>query len=147
MKVILKADVKGKGKAGELINVAEGYGRNFLLPRGLAVIADAKAMNEHKNHQESVAFQKKQAEENAKASAEKLNGKTIKISAKAGSSGRLFGSVTTNEISEAIKNETGINIDKRKIVLDKDIKAYGSYTVTVKLHSGISAEVTVVISE
>ena len=147
MKVILKADVKGKGKAGELINVAEGYGRNFLLPRGLAIIADAKALNEHKNHQDSVAFQKKQAEDNAKASAEKLNGKSVKISAKAGSAGRLFGSVTTNEIAEAIKEQMGIDIDKRKIVLDKDIKSYGTYTVTVKLYTGISAELSVTVAE
>lgn len=147
MKVILKADVKGKGKAGELINVAEGYGRNFLLPRGLAVIADAKAMNEHKNHQQSVAFQKKQAEDNAKEAAENLKDKVIKISAKAGTSGRLFGSVTTTEIADAIKEQTGIEIDKRKIVLEKDIKEYGTYTVTIKLHTGISANLSVMVSE
>ena len=147
MKVILKADVKGKGKAGDLINVAEGYGRNFLLPKGLAVIADAKAMNEHKNQKESEAFKQKQAQDNAKANAAQLEGKTITINAKAGASGRLFGSVTTSEISDAIKAQTGIEIDKRKIVLDKDIKNYGVYTVTIKLYTGISAEVSVNICE
>lgn len=147
MKVILKQDVKGTGKAGELHEVSDGYARNFLLPRGLATEANAQAMNELKNREASAAFKKKEAEKEAESIAQKLNGSKICISAKAGTGGRLFGSVTTAEIAQAIKQNIGCEIDKKKISLDKDIKNFGEYTVSVKLFGGISAELTVEVGE
>ncbi len=147
MKVILTADVKNIGKKGELHQVSDGYARNFLLPKGLAVEAGAQAMTELKNREESDAFKKKKAKEEAEAAKAKLNGSVVHISAKAGSAGRLFGSVTTAEIAAAIKSATGCDVDKRKISLKNDIKNYGTYTVEVKLHQGITAELTVEVGE
>ena len=147
MKVILTKDVKGTGKAGELHEVSDGYGRNFLLPRGLATEANAQAMNELKNRESSAAFKKKQALDEAQATAKKINNAKVKITAKAGTGGRLFGSVTTAEIAEAIKKNLGCEIDKKKISLDKDIKNFGEYTVSVKLYSGITAELTVEVGD
>ncbi len=147
MKVILTADVKSIGKKGELHQVSDGYARNFLLPKGLAVEAGAQAMTELKNREDSDAFKKKKAKEEAEANKAKLEGKVIHISAKAGSAGRLFGSVTTGEIATAIKGATGCDVDKRKISLNNDIKNYGTYSVEVKLHQGISAQLTVEVGE
>jgi large subunit ribosomal protein L9 len=147
MKVILTADVKGVGKKGELHQVSDGYARNFLLPKNLAVEAGAQAMTELKNREASDAFKKKQALEQAQAAKAGLQGKTVHIFAKAGSAGRLFGSVTTAEIASAIQAATGYEVDKRKIGLKSDIKNYGTYTVEVKLHQGIVAELTVEVGE
>ena len=146
MKVILKQDVKGQGKKGQLVNVSDGYARNFLLPRGLAIEADSQAMNDLRNKES--AAQHHAAEEKRKASetAAALNGKTVKITAKAGQNGKLFGSVTAKEISEELKKQFGADIDKRKISV-ADIKAFGSYTAEIKLHAGITAAVTVLVSE
>lgn len=147
MKVILLQDVKGSGKKGELVNVSDGYARNFLLPRKLAKEANTQAMNELKNAEQSKQFRietEKAAANDAKA---KLNGATVKIYAKAGQGGKLFGSVTAKEISEEIKNQLKITVDKRKITLDADIKAFGTYQCTVKLYAGISATVNVVVAE
>lgn len=146
MKVILKQDVKGQGKKGQLVNVSDGYARNFLLPRGLAVEADSQAMNDLKNKE--AAAQHHAAEEKRKATelATALNGKTVKIAAKAGQNGKLFGSVTAKEISEELKKQFTADIDKRKISVS-DIKAFGSYTAEIKLHAGITASVTVLVSE
>ena len=147
MKVILTQDVKSIGKAGELHEVSDGYGRNFLLPRGLATEANAQAMNELKNREASNAFKKQKALDDALAAKEKLNGKKVHISAKAGSAGRLFGSVTSAEIAAAIEAQTGCVIDKRKIVLNGDIKNYGVYTAEIKIHPGVAAQVTVEVGE
>ncbi|MBR4867989.1 MAG: 50S ribosomal protein L9 [Clostridia bacterium] len=147
MKVILTADVKNIGKKGELHQVSDGYARNFLLPKGLAVEAGAQAMTELKNREDSDAFKKKKAKEDAQATKDKLEGKTIRISAKAGSAGRLFGSVTTGEIANAIQTATGCTVDKRKISLNSDIKNYGTYNIEVKLHQGITAQLTVEVGE
>ena len=127
--------------------MSDGYARNFLLPKGLAIEAGAQAMTELKNREDSDAFKKKKAKEDAETNKAKLDGKTVRISAKAGSAGRLFGSVTTGEIATAIKNATGCDVDKRKISLNSDIKNYGTYTVEVKLHQGISAQLTVEVGE
>ena len=143
MQVILKQDVKGSGKKGELVKVSDGYARNFLLPKGLAVEANAQALGEMKAKQASAAVEQQAAEELAS----KIKGQTVKLSAKAGANGKLFGSVTSKEISEAIERAFGASIDKRKIVLDSDIKAFGSYTVQVKLHPGVTADVYVVVGE
>lgn len=146
MKVILKQDVKSLGKKGELVNTSDGYARNFLFPRGLAIEANAQAMSEFKNKEDSEKFRIKTETENAKASAEKIKGKTIRFSLPAGQGGRLFGSVTTKEIAEKIKKEFGVTVDKKKISVS-DIKAYGTYTAEVKLYQGITAEIFVFVGE
>lgn len=147
MKVILKEDVQGSGKKGDLVNVSDGYARNFLLKRGLAIEANAQAMAELKAKQAAadhkIAVEKQAAEDLKK----NLEGKTVKMVAKAGANGKLFGSVTSKEISEELKKQYQVEVDKRKIVLDNDIKAFGSYTVQVKLYAGISANIYVVVGE
>ena len=147
MKVVLLADVKGSGKKGELVNVSDGYARNFLFPKKLAKEANAQALNELKNAEESKAFKIKQETEAAQASADKINGKSVSILAKAGQGGKLFGSVTAKEIAEAIKKQYGVDVDKRKIDTKGDMKAFGTYECEVKLYSGITASVKAVVTE
>ena len=146
MKVILKQDVKGQGKKGELVNVSDGYARNFLFPRGLAVEADAQAMNDLKNREEAAKYRDDMEKKSAQAAAGLLTGKTLKLTAKAGQGGRLFGSVTTKEVAEALKKQFGLDIEKRKIAM-ADIKAYGSYEAEIKFSHGITAKLTVIVSE
>ena len=147
MKVVLLADVKGSGKKGELVNVSDGYARDFLFPKKLAKEANAQALNELKNAEESKAFKIKQETEAAQASADKINGKSVSILAKAGQGGKLFGSVTAKEIAEAIKKQYGVDVDKRKIDTKGDMKAFGTYECEVKLYSGITATVKAVVTE
>ena len=147
MKVVLLADVKGSGKKGELVNVSDGYARNFLFPKKLAKEANAQALNELKNAEESKAFKIKQETEAAQASADKINGKSVSILAKAGQGGKLFGSVTAKEIAEALKKQYGVDVDKRKIDTKGDMKAFGTYECEVKLYSGITATVKAVVTE
>ncbi len=147
MKVVLLADVKGSGKKGELVNVSDGYARNFLFPKKLAKEANAQALNELKNAEESKAFKIKQETEAAQASADKINGKSVTILAKAGQGGKLFGSVTAKEIAEAIKKQYGVDVDKRKIDTKGDMKAFGTYECEVKLYSGITAAIKAVVTE
>ena len=147
MKVVLLADVKGSGKKGELVNVSDGYARNFLFPKKLAKEANAQALNELKNAEESKAFKIKQETEAAQASADKINGKSVSILAIAGQGGKLFGSVTAKEIAEAIKKQYGVDVDKRKIDTKGDMKAFGTYECEVKLYSGITATVKAVVTE
>lgn len=146
MKVILKKDVKGQGKAGELVTVSDGYARNFLFPRNLAVEADAQAMNEFRSKEESVKYHAAVEKQKALDAAKQLEGKGLTIHAKAGQGGKLFGSVTSKEIVEEINKLFGLTLDKRKIVMS-DIKAYGDYTVEIKLHTGVSAKITVSVTE
>lgn len=146
MKVLLKQDVKGQGKAGQVVNVSDGYARNFLFPRQLAVPADAQVMNEVRTKQESAEYHARVEKEAAMKAAAELKDKTVKISAKAGNGGRLFGAVTTKEVAEALGKQFGIKVDKRKITMN-DIKAHGSYTAEVKLHTGVVAQVTVLVTE
>lgn len=147
MKVILLSDVKGSGKKGEVVNVSDGYARNFLLPKNLAREANAQALNELNNEiqakEHKIAVQKGEALENAKI----IDGKTIKISASAGKNGKLFGSVTSKEICKEIKNSFGVDVDKRKISLTTEIKTYGTYECEVKLFNGVSAKVLVSVNE
>lgn len=147
MKVILKADVKGNGKKGEIINVSDGYARNFLFPKGLAVEANAQAMNEYNNALASKEHHEKELRTAAEEQKKKLDAANITIKAKAGSGGRLFGSVTSKEIAGEIKNVLSLDIDKKKIVLDSDIKAFGTFTVPIKLYSGITASLKVTVCE
>lgn len=146
MKVILKEDVKGQGKKGELVNVSDGYARNFLFPRNLAVPADAQAMNELRNKEEAARHRLLVEKQEAEETARRLSGKTLKLSAKAGQAGRLFGSVTTKEVAEELKRQFQVSVDKRKIEM-ADIKAFGSYEAVVKLTQGITAKMTVMVSE
>lgn len=147
MKVVLLADVKGSGKKGELINVSDGYARNFLFPKKLAKEANAQALNELKNAEESKAYKLKVETEAAQAAADKINGKSVSILAKAGQGGKLFGSVTAKEIAQAIKEQFGVDVDKRKIDTKGDMKAFGTYECDVKLFAGITASVKAVVTE
>lgn len=146
MKVILKQDVKGQGKKGELVSVSDGYARNFLFPRDLAVPADTQAMNDLKNKEEAARHRLEMEKKNAEETARLLTGKTLKLSAKAGQGGRLFGSVTTKEAAEELRRQFGVEVDKRKIEM-ADIKAFGSYEAVIKLAQGITASMTVMVSE
>lgn len=146
MKVILTADVKGKGKKGELCNVSDGYARNFLFPKNLAVEADSAAMSELKSREAAAAHHKQEEIDTANATAAKLQGKSVTVKAKAGSNGRLFGSVTSKEIAEQIKTELGITVDRKKMNV-ADIKNFGQYTAEIKLYTGITAEITVNVTE
>ncbi len=146
MKVILKQDVKGHGKKGELVQVSDGYARNFLLPRGLAVEADAQAMNDLRNKEAAQKHHLAVEKQEAEAAANTLSGKTVKIKARAGQGGKLFGSVTTKEVAEAIKEQFSITIDKRKISMN-DVKAFGSYEAELKFTQGVTTKITVVVCE
>lgn len=146
MKVVLKQDVKGLGKKGELVNTSDGYARNFLFPKGLACEANAQSMTELKNREQSAKYKIETETAAAKKAAEQISGKTIAISAKAGQNGKLFGSITSKEIAEKIKSEFGIQTDKRKIVVE-DIKQYGTYEFEIKLYQGISAKLFVRVGE
>ncbi len=146
MKVILTQDVKGLGKKGELVNASDGYARNFLFPRKLAAEVNSQAMTELKNREDSKKHKIEVETQQAKASADKISGKTVKVTAKAGQGGRLFGSVTAKEIAAVMKTQFGIDIDKRKITVD-DIKAFGTYPATVKLYQGVTAEFSVTVTE
>ena len=147
MKVILLQDVKGKGKKGQLLEISDGYARNFLLPRKLAVEATADAMNTKKMNDKAAA--EKEAKERAEAMdiSKKLRDTILVVTAKGGGAGRLFGSVTNQEIADALKAKTGIALDKRKIVISDAIKSVGTYTVQCKLGYEITAPLTVKIEE
>jgi len=147
MKVILQQDVKGQGKKGQLIEASDGYARNFLLPRKLAVEATADNLNTMKLQEK--AKQAKQAAEKAEAEAlaAKLKDITVRISGKAGNGGRLFGSITTKEISEELKKQYSIDLPKAKLVLDEPIKAFGGYELKAKLGYEITGTVKVVVVE
>ena len=147
MKVVLLQDVKGSGKKGQLLEVSDGYARNFLLPRKLAREASAQVMNELKNAEDAKAWRIQKETDEAKASAGKINGKTIRLFAKAGQGGKLFGSITSKEISDELKNAFGIDVDKRKVVLDGDIKAFGTFECEIKLYAGVSAKIYVLVGE
>lgn len=146
MKVILKQDVKGQGKKGQLVQVSDGYARNFLLPRGLAVEADSQAMNDLKNKESAQQYHLKVEKEEAQEAAAKLAGNAVKVTARAGQNGKLFGSVTSKEVAEALNRQFGVTVDKRKIVMT-DIKAFGSYEAEVKFPQGVTAKVTVMVCE
>ncbi len=146
MDVILKADVKGLGKKGEKVKASDGYARNFLFPKGLAVEANAQSLTELRNREAANQHKLDMEIAAANESKAKINGKTIKLTAKAGTNGRLFGSVTSKDVAAEIKKQYGVDADKRKITMD-DIKSFGSYKIEVKLYQNISAEMTVSVSE
>ena len=147
MKVILLQDVKGKGKKGQMLEVADGYARNFMLPKKMAIEATPDASNTMKMNDK--AAQERIAKEKAEALAtsKKLREMTVTVTAKGGGAGRLFGAVTTQEIAAALEKQSGIKLDKRKLVLAENIKNVGTYTVTCKLGYEITAPLTVKIEE
>ncbi len=146
MKVILQKDVKGLGKKGDMVNASDGYARNFLFPKKLAVEANSQAVTEFNNRVASDKFKVETDIANAKAQAEKLTGKIIRLTAKAGANGKLFGSITSKEIAEKLNSEFGVKVDKRKVVVS-DIKQFGTYEFEVKLYQGISAKLSVQVGE
>lgn len=146
MEVILKADVKGLGKKGEKVKASDGYARNFLFPKNLAVEANAQTITEYRNSEASKQHKLDVEIAQANDAKSKLDGKTVKLTAKAGSNGKLFGSITSKEVAAEIKTQLGVDADKRKISM-ADIKNFGTYTIEVKLYQGISAKLSVEVGE
>ena len=145
MKVILTQDVKAQGKKGDIIEVSDGYARNFLLARKLAIIADAKALNEAKN-KEASRLHKIETERAAAAEiAAKIETILVKIAAPSGADERLYGSITAKDIAEALKAQHGIEIDRRKMVLEHPIRSYGNYKVDAKLYTDVVAHINVLV--
>ena len=147
MKVILTQDVKSQGKKGQLVEVSDGYARNFLLPKKLAVIATAENLNTMKQQEKARKAQEAAEKAEAEATAKKLKDMTVKIATKAGEGGRLFGAVTAKEVSEALSEQYGVNIAKTTLVLDEPIKACGGYQIKAKLGYEVVGTVSVMVTE
>lgn len=147
MKVILLQDVKALGKRGELVEASDGYARNYLLPRKIAKEANAQAMNEYKNAENSKNFKIATQKAQAEAYKKQLEGKVFRMTARAGQGGKLFGSITSKQIADEIKKQYNISIDKRKVELERDIKEFGTYKAAVRLYTGITANIDVQVTE
>ena len=145
MKVVLLADVKGQGKKNHIVTVSDGYARNFLFPRKLAIEADAKILNEIKGREESLKHKIEVETAEAKALAAKMDTLLVKITASSGADGRLYGSITAKDIAEHLAKDYGITVDKRKIQLPDAIRAYGKYDLDVKLYTDVTAKVHVLV--
>lgn len=145
MKVILLQDIKGVGKKDEIINASDGYARNFLLPKKMAVEADKNNLNKLNVKKENEKQRKQNELENAKEIAEKMKTITLKIKAKSGENGKIFGGITSKEIAENLKKQYNINVDKKKISIQETIKMLGNYFVEIKLHEGITAKLAISI--
>ena len=147
MKVVLLQDVKAQGKKDQVVEVSDGYARNFLFPKKLAVVADAGTLADAKNKEAAKQFRLKEEKAAAEVLAAKINEITLKIKTQAGADGRLYGSVTTKDIAEKLKSEYKIDIDKRKFSLQDPIKSYGTYHVDVKVYTDVSAKLKVTVQE
>lgn len=147
MKVILMQDIKGVGKKDEVINANDGYARNFLFPRKLAVEANTENMSKLKGRQDSVNFKKEQEKENAAKVKKQLSEMLLTIKVKAGENGKIFGSITSKEISTELKKQYNVDIDKKKILLKQAIKEIGTFTIDVKLYEGITGKLKININE
>lgn len=145
MKVILNQDVKGKGKKGQLVEVSDGYARNFLLPKGLAKEASNTNINIMKGQNDAEAHRQQVALEEAQAQKEKMEAVEVVLTAKAGDNGKLFGSITSKDVAEALTMQHHIKIDKKKFVMPDGIKALGTTTVEVKIHQGVTGKLKVVV--
>ncbi len=145
MKVLLLEDVRSQGKKGEIIEASDGYARNFLIPRKLAVEANAQILTEYKNKKASEAHKKAEEKKSAQEAAAAIDGKSLVYKATGGADGRLYAAVTAADISAKIKEAFSLDVDKRKLVLNDNIKTVGEYTVTVKLYPEISAKVKVIV--
>lgn len=144
MKVLLLADVKGQGKKGEIINVSDGYANNFLLKKGLGVVATADTINSVSIKNKAIERQKAEEKQKAMDDAKELKGKVITITASKGAQGKMYGSITNREIAEELV-KMGYNVDKKQVVLKEPIRTTGNYTVTVKMYAEISTTITVVV--
>lgn len=147
MKVLLTQNVLKLGKAGEIVEVSDGYGKNYLLPRKLGIEATKTVINEYELKKGSEAVRRERERQEALALQASLKGKAVTITGKAGEGGKLFGSITGKEIAEAVKDQLGLDIDKKKIVLKDAIKAVGNFSATLKLYTEINAELTVKVEE
>ena len=147
MKVILQQDVSGKGKRGQLVEVAEGYARNYLLPRKLAVLATADAVNTMQLRDKAKKAEDARLKAEAEAVSAKLKNSPVKVTARAGANGQLFGAVTSKEVSDALKEQHGIELAKQKIVMEEPIKAYGNYELKAKLGFEVSGTIYVMVVE
>ncbi len=147
MKVILLADVKGQGKKNDVIEVSDGYGKNFLIPRKLAKVADAQSLNDVKVKEAARVYRIETEKKEAQALAERLKSVLVKIPASSGADGRLYGSITSKDIVEKLQADFSITIDKRKLVMGDPIKAYGKYEVEVKLYPEVSGKIFVLVCE
>lgn len=147
MKVILLKDVKGSGKAGDIINAADGYARNYLIARGLGLEANAKNLNDLQGKKDSAQHKLDVEKQNNMDIASKLEGKEVVIKSKAGQGGKLFGAVTAGNVSDKIKETYGISIEKKKINLSAEIKAFGDFNATIKMPQGVSCNVKVKVVE
>lgn len=147
MKVILLKDVKGSGKKGDIINAADGYARNFLIARGVALEATAKNLNDLQGKKDAIQYKVDVEKANNQKIADKIEGKVIEIKAKAGQGGKLFGSVTSAVVAEKIKEDFDVVIDKKKISLSRDIKAFGDFSAEIKMSQGVSCSIKISVSE
>ena len=147
MKVVLLQDVKGLGKKGELVNTSDGYARNFLIGKGLAVEATAKNLSDLNGKKSSEQHKADVAKQEAIDNAAKIKGKSVTIKGKAGAGGKLFGAVTAGHVADAIAEQLGVKVEKKKVTLNMEIKAFGGYTAEIKLYPGISEKITVSVVE
>ena len=147
MKVVLIKDVKGSGKAGDIVEAKDGYAKNFLIPRKLAKAADAQSLNDVKVKEEARLYRIETEKKEAKALSEKLKGIIVKIPASSGADGRLYGSITSKDIAERLEADHKIVIDKRKIVMGEPVKAYGKYEIDVKLYTEVNGKINLLVCE
>ena len=145
MKVILLKDIKGTGKKDQIIEVSDGFGRNYLLPRKLAVEATSEALNSIEKSKSAAKHREDVKKNEAEQSARDLKGKTVTVKVRAGENGRLYGSITTQEIADALKAQHGVEMDKRKIELDEKVTSVGQTTITLKMYAGVSTKMNLVI--
>ena len=146
MKVLLLQDVKGQGKKGEIVNVSDGYARNFLLPKKQAVIADNAVMNELRTKEEAKKHREAEERKAAQENAKKLEGIVVKLYATAGADGKFFGAISAKEVADELLKQTGIEVDKRKIDLKDSIKAFGTYARDVKLYADVTGKLNIVVA-
>ena len=145
MKVILLKDIKGTGKKDQILEVSDGFGRNYLLPRKLAVEATSEALNSIEKSKQAAKHREDVKKNDAETAARELKGKTVTVKVRAGENGRLYGSITTQEIADALKAQHGVELDKRKIELDEKVTNVGQTTITVKLYAGVATKMNLVI--
>ena len=145
MKVILLKDIKGTGKKDQILEVSDGFGRNYLLPRKLAVEATSEALNSIEKSKSAAKHREDVKKNEAEQAARDLKGKTVTVKVRAGENGRLYGSITTQEIADALKAQHGVELDKRKIELDEKVTSVGQTTITLKMYAGVSTKMNLVI--
>ena len=145
MKVILLKDIKGTGKKDQIIEVSDGFGRNYLLPRKLAVEATSEALNSIEKSKSAAKHREDVKKNDAETAAREMKGKTVTLKVRAGDNGRLYGSITTQEIADALKAQHGVDVDKRKIEVDGKVTSVGQTTITIKLYAGVATKMNLVI--